>query len=130
MNPFGNDLKTNFMTAYSLKPAAYAATTNDGAAVDCNDLDGPLTAHAVAGVCTDGNYLPALEESETGSGSWTSITPYKGSFETISTSNDEEIVTVQFKRSKRYVRFVLPETSAGSTGVVFTGIIQGRYKDV
>jgi hypothetical protein len=128
MNPFGNDLKTNFSFLRLFGAAARAATAN-GTGVDCKDLEGPLTAVVEAGVCTDGNYDFTIEESSDDS-TYTAITPYKGTFATITSAADELVQTVQFKRSKRYVRGVITESSAGSTGVVCAMLLIGRKKSV
>lgn len=128
MNPFGNDLLTNFDALALFTPAARAATAN-GTGVDCKDYDGPLTAIANHGTCTDGNYLFSLEESADDS-TYTAITPYSGAFITITTATDESIQVVQFKRTKRYVRGVITETSAGSTGVVCSLTLLAREKAI
>lgn len=128
MNPFGNDLLTNFDALVLFTPAARAATAN-GTGVDCKDYEGPLTALANHGTCTDGNYLFSLEESSDDS-SYTPITPYAGAFITISTTTDESMQVVQFKRTKRYVRGVITETSAGTTGVVCSLVVLACEKAV
>lgn len=128
MNPFANDLLNNFMIEQSLKPAAYSQTTN-GDGIDCKDCEGPMTALLNFGVCTDANYLASVEESVDNS-TFTAITPIDGAFVTVTSVADELEQVVQFKRSKRYVRIVLTETSAGSTGVVACGTLLGRKKNV
>lgn len=128
MNPFGNDLLTNFDALQLFTPAARAATANS-TGVDCKDYDGPLCAIAQHGTCTDGNYLFSLEESSDDS-AYTAITPTSGAFITITTSTDESTQVVQFKRTKRYVRGVITETSAGTTGVVCSLVVLAREKNV
>lgn len=128
MNPFANDILNGFNVDQLFRPAARAATAN-GTGVDCKDYDGPLTAIAEYGTCTDGNYLFSLEESLDDS-TYTAITPIDGSFTTITSSNDESKDVVQFKRTKRYVRGVITETSAGATGVVCALQIIGRKKNI
>jgi hypothetical protein len=130
MNPFGNDLKAGFEFNQTIKPQATAATETAGDYIDCANYEGPMTCVIWTGVCTDGNYLPSLEEKATASGDGTAITPYSGAFETITSSNDDEVVVVQFKRTLRYVRVVLDETSAGSTGVLICAGLIGRKKNV
>lgn len=128
MNPFGNDIKAGFQISQLFRPAARAATAN-GTGVDCKDCEGPLTAIAEYGTCTDGEYLFSLEES-TDDSTYTALTPYEGSFVTITSAADEGNQVVQFKRTKRYVRGVITESSAGSTGVVCSLVLLGRKKNV
>ena len=129
MNPFGNDILAGFQISNLFLPAARAATAN-GTGVDCKDCEGPLTAIAQFGLWTDGTYLVSLEESADNS-TFTAITPYEGAFVAVSSAATASLVqTVQFKRTKRYVRGVITETSAGSTGVLFNFLLLGRKKNV
>jgi hypothetical protein len=121
MNPFSNDLRTNCGVLQLFTPAARAAAAN-GTGVDCLSYDGPLTAIAEFGTCTDGTYLFSLEESDDNS-NYSAITPYAGSFSAVGTSSDETTQVVQFKRTKRYVRGVIAEPSGGTTGVVCSLIV-------
>lgn len=130
MQPFGNDLKSNFEFNQSLAPAARAASAN-GSAIDCGAYDGPLCAEFGFGTCTDGGYTPSLEESEDGTSNFTAITPYEGSFSEVTDSaGGSAIQSVMFKSSRRYVRCVLTESTAGTTGVPCYGNILGRNKNV
>ena len=126
MNPFANDLVNNWDRLTLFAPAARAATAN-GTGVDCSAYEGPLYAAVDYGVLTDGQYLFSLEESNDDS-SYSPITPLVGSFSTITTSTGKQ--EVGFKRTKKYVRGVITETSAGSTGLVCAMTLMGRKKAV
>lgn len=125
MNPFANDLVAAFEMTQLFTPAARAANAN-GTGVDCKEYEGPLMASVEYGVLTDGAYQFSLEES-TDNSTFTAITPLVGTLPIISASTG--VQRVMFKRTKRYVRGVITETSAGSTGVVCAMQLHGRKKN-
>ena len=129
MSTWINDLKNNCVVEYSIKPAAIAATTV-GSAVDCNNCEGPMALIIPAGTVTDGEYTPSITESETSGGTYTAVTPHIGTFAAITTANDETTYVFGFKRTKRYVKVTLTETSAGSTGIVAAAILVGQKKAI
>jgi hypothetical protein len=100
--------------------ATFAARTTNAAGSSV-DLGGAELQHAgvlVAGALTDGTHNVKLQESTDGSNSWTDVTD--GAFSALAgnTTNQHAVVqTINFRRSKRYVRATATVSTATSGGV-------------
>lgn len=119
------DIYNNVSVVQALAPIAVAAD-NTGSAID---LAGYRTAMVVwgVGVVTDGTYAIEVQESDTTTaGDFTAVAAADliGTEKTgVTTTNDNAVYTVGYKGHKRYIRYVITETSAGSTGGVMEVIV-------
>jgi hypothetical protein len=112
--------------AIGLEAKAYAATTA-GTAVDMAasaTLPGSegLVCVINAGVCTDGKYVVTLTESDDNS-TFTAVAATDISVDTTATINaaaDQTVQLIGYIGDKRYVKPVITESSAGSTGVILS----------
>ena len=110
-----------------LEAKAYAATTN-GSSVDMAGAEG-LALVINAGVCTDGKYVVTLEESADNS-TFTAVAAADISVDTSATINaaaDQTTQVIGYIGDKRYVRPVITESSAGTTGVVLSATLVKGY---
>ena len=121
--------------AIGLEAKAYAATTN-GTACDMaasSTLPGSESLVCVinAGVCTDGKYLVSLQESSDNS-TFTAVAAADLSVSTAATINaaaDQTVQLIGYIGSQRYIRPIVTETSAGTTGVVLSAtMVRGHSR--
>jgi len=112
------DMKSNALYAQSIKPETELAGTTaaEGGSVDCDNMIGSV--HGLFS-CGDATGTPTsftatckLQESTTGSGSWTDIATQT----TLVLDADGEAGIIRGVRTKRYVRAVMtPAFVDGST---------------
>ena len=121
-----HDLWNSVLVAASLKPQTIAATTN-GAAVDMADCEGQVFLVVTSATVTDGGYTFTLEESTASGGTYTALALTTAIAEII-TTNDETVYTGRAKRTKRFVRVVCTESTAGTTGGVFAALVISMKK--
>lgn len=119
------DLYNNLAIVQALAPVAVAAD-NTGSAIDLAGYDSALIILSV-GTVTDGTYAIEIQESDTttaGDFAAVDAADLIGTEKTgITTTNDETYYAVGYKGSKRYIRYVITETSAGSTGGVMSVVV-------
>lgn len=115
------DLHNAISTAVTIAPAANRTATTNGTGID---LAGYRSAVALVqfGVVTDGTWTPTIEESDDNS-SFATATDISGSFTATTSSNDETVQEVSYTGSKRYIRVVVTETVASTTGALFNALI-------
>lgn len=123
-----NDLYNNISVVQALAPIAVAAN-NTGSAIDLAGYKSAVIAWHV-GTVTDGTYAIEIQESDTtSSGDFAAVADADliGTEKTgVTTTNDEAVYIVGYKGNKRYIRYVITETSAGSTGgVMCVSVIKG-----
>jgi hypothetical protein len=123
-----NDLYNNISVVQACAPQAVAADKT-GDAIDLAGYKGAVIVWNV-GVVTDGTYAIEIQESDTTtSGDFTAVADADliGTEKTgVTTTNDEAVYIVGYKGSKRYIRYKITETSAGSTGgIMSVSVIKG-----
>lgn len=123
-----NDLYNNISVVQALAPVAVAAD-NTGSAIDLAGYKSVVIVWNV-GVVTDGTYAIEIQESDTTTGGdFTAVADADliGTEKTgVTTTNDEAVYIVGYKGSKRYIRYKITETSAGSTGgIMSVSVIKG-----
>lgn len=121
------DLLANAIVGMAFKPQVVAATTT-GTAVDCAEAPDMLAAIVVAGTLTDGGYTPKIMEADTSGGTYSQVTPLDGAFSEVTTANDEAVHARKFRRTKRFIRIDIDETTAGTTGGPFAGLVVAMKK--
>lgn len=120
------DLRSNISPAVSVAPAADRTATISGAAVDLSGFD---SAAAIAhfGAITDGGWTPSLEESDTGAfgGEENAVVAADqvGAFVEAVGANDDTVQQVSYIGTKRYIRMVITESTASTTGAEFSGLV-------
>lgn len=103
----------------SLNPAARVTGTANGTSVDVSGFD-TVTAYASFGTWTNGSHTVTVEESDTGSGSWTTVAAGSriGSFTVVTdATTDNTVQEVALINTKRYLRGVIV-TAAGAAGTL------------
>jgi hypothetical protein len=118
------DLNKEISVVSSVAPAAALTATTTGAAVD---LAGYRSAAVVvhAGVATDGTFVPTVEESDASGSGFTTVAAadLSGSFADIVAAADENVQEVGYLGSKRYIRVVLTESVAATSGAFITATV-------
>lgn len=121
--------------AIGLEAKAYAATTN-GTSVDMKasaTLPGSESLVCVVnvGVCTDGKYLVSLTESADDS-TFTAVAAADLGISTLAVINaaaDQTVQLVGYLGDLRYIKPIVTETSAGSTGVIMSAtMVRGHSR--
>lgn len=121
MSEINTDL-TRLESKVSILPDGNRTTSTNGAnSLDCQNYES-IVAQFVFGTVTDGSYTLTVEESDTGTGSWTtavlSATP-------AVVTTGSQTVHVGVRNTKRYLRAVV--TAAGTTtGAKYGANILGR----
>ncbi|MFA5312720.1 MAG: hypothetical protein WC375_05270 [Methanomassiliicoccales archaeon] len=119
------DIYNNISVVQALAPIAIAADST-GSAIDLAGYNSAMIIWGV-GVVTDGTYAIQIEESDTTTaGDFTAVADADliGTEKTgVTTTNDNAVYSVGYKGSKRYIRYVISETAAGSTGGVMEVIV-------
>jgi hypothetical protein len=119
------DVYNNISVVQALAPIAVAAD-DTGSAIDLAGYNSAEIVWAV-GVVTDGTYAIEIQESATTtSGDFAAVAAADliGTEKTgVTTTNDNAVYVVGYKGSKRYIRYVITETSAGSTGGVMSILV-------
>jgi len=109
-------------------------TTTDGSAVDCLDVDGPITGVFLTGNAGDASTTItfSLVESDTSGGTYTAMTD--GALATLAgsaTANDNLVkVVTSAKRTKRYVKCRVVTAGGGTPSVPCAAFVLGRKKIV
>lgn len=120
MATFFNDLGSAFVGGESVYPQACAASTNaiNGASKDMLGADGNVFGYMTIGTVSAStiNIAAKLQESDTGTGSWTDITSAAFTAVTESATATSVWITNAY-RSKRYVRAVVGITGTSVTSV-------------
>jgi hypothetical protein len=116
-------LHENISTAISIAAAANRTATTNGTGAD---LAGYRSAVALVhyATVTDGTWTATLEESDDNS-AFTAVAAadQSGTFTARTSANDETVEEVSYLGSKRYVRVVVTETVASTTGALFAAFI-------
>lgn len=121
------DLSSNIGPASSIEPDGNRTATTNGTGAD---LQGYNSAAVIFhfGVVTDGTWTPSVEESDDDSSySAVASTDLEGSLSAVTSSNDQATQKVSYIGTKRYIRAVVTETAASTTGAKFSAVIvRGR----
>lgn len=117
------DVNTRLVSSPSIAPAANRTATANGVAVDLANYDGCL-AVINFGVITDGGWTPKLQESDDNS-TFTDVAAADqvGTFTEAGSASDETTQQAAYIGTKRYVRVVVTESSASSTGALFSAAL-------
>lgn len=105
-------------------PAAALTATTTSAAVD---LAGYRNAMAIVnvGVVTDGTWDVTLTESDTSDGTFTTVAAgdLSGAFVTVTSAADAVVQEVGYLGSKRFLKVVITETEASTSGGFFSSML-------
>lgn len=116
-------LHENISSVVGIAPAANRTATTTGGTVD---LAGYRSAAVLVqfGVVTDGTWTPSLEESDNDS-DWSAVAAadIAGTFTATTSSNDDTVQEVSYLGTNRYIRVVVTETVASSTGALFNAVV-------
>lgn len=117
----GVDVQSRRTPAQSITPAAYTAAVN-GNGINVAAHAGSMAVLNI-GTVTDGNWTPALEESDDNS-IWAAVAAedQQGAFTLFTSAESNTVQKVGYKNNKRFVRVVLTETGA-STGAIFGAVV-------
>lgn len=118
------DVYNNISVVQALAPIAIAADSI-GSSIDLAGYDSAMIVWGV-GVVTDGIYAIEIQECDTSGGSFTAVAAADliGTEKTgVTTTNDNAVYVVGYKGSKRYIRYVITETGAGSTGGIMEVLV-------
>jgi hypothetical protein len=117
------DIASNLDPVVAIAPAANRTATTTGSTVD---LRGYNSAMAVVhyGVITDGTWTASLEESDDDS-TYTAVAAADliGAFTTAGSATDLTTQKVGYRGDARYIRVVVTETTASSTGALFSAVV-------
>lgn len=116
------DMQNEISAAVTIAPAANRTANTTGSAVD---LAGFRAAVALVqyGTVTDGTWTATIEDSDDGSTGWTTVTDLSGAFVARTSANDETVEEVAYLGTKRFIRVVVTETVASTTGALFNALI-------
>ncbi|MEE4384168.1 MAG: hypothetical protein V2J02_19385 [Pseudomonadales bacterium] len=117
------DLASNISPAHSIAPDADRTATATGAGVDLRGFD---SAAAVVhfGAVTDGGWTPKLQESDDDS-TYTDVAAADlvGEFVEAVAASDNTVQCVGYRGNARYIRVVVEETTASTTGAEFGAVV-------
>ncbi len=120
MATFFSDLHAQFVGGESIGPLTIAASsaTISGSSIDMLTADGSVYGYLTIGTvsASTANYAVKLQESDSGTGSWTDITSGGFTGGTESTMTQSTWITSQY-RTKRYVRAFASITGTSVTSV-------------
>lgn len=117
------DIASNIAPAVSVAPDGNRTANLNGAGVDRRGYDS-VAALVHFGTITDGGWTPSLEESDDDS-TYTAVAAddLVGSFSEATSADSDTIQEVGYVGTKRYVRVVVTESSASTTGAKFSAAI-------
>jgi hypothetical protein len=117
------DIASNLDPDVSILPDANRTATVTGSSVDLRGYNSAMVC-AYFGVITDGTWTASVEESDNDS-TFTAVAAGDliGSFTTAGSSTDETIQKVGYRGDARYIRVVVTETTASSTGAEFAAFV-------
>lgn len=123
------DLYNNIKIVKALAPVAVSAD-NTGSAIDLAGYNSAVIVWSV-GTVTDGTYAIEIQESDTTTaGDFKAVADADliGTEKTgVKSDTDEDVFAVGYKGNKRYIRYVITETAAGSTGgIMAVNVILGN----
>lgn len=129
------DIQTTLDFVPQFAPGALTASPTDGADVDLQDYDACMFAIHV-GTWTDGTFTFEVEEADDdGSGSadtYAAVADAQliGTEPVVSDgTNDDSVVYVGYRGSKRFVRLTLAVTGSPTTGAAVSAVaIRGHYR--
>ena len=133
MATWWNDYKNSVLQGHSIFTDAPAQTSFFGVAVDMKEAQEGLHAQLHTGTITDGTHDIKLQESEDGSTNFTDIVDFLtggvAAFDQLIGGDDNLNRTLNFKRSKRFVR--ARSTVVGTeTGGLYAVSIHGLRRRV
>lgn len=118
------DMQNEIAAAVTIAPAANRTANTTGSAVD---LQGFRSAVALVqyGTVTDGTWTATIEDSDDGSTGWATVVAdlLGGAFTARTSANDETVEEVAYLGTKRFIRVVVTETIASTTGALFNALI-------
>ena len=116
------DVQSRRTPAQSIPPAARTASVNG------NGINVAAHAGSMAvvnyGTITDGEWLASLEESDDNS-IWSAVAAedQQGSFVQVDSGDSDTVQKVGYKNNKRFVRVVVTEAVASTTGAIFGAVV-------
>lgn len=117
------------VTRRSVSPAVRTNGTVNGAAVSVVAYGSDSAVVVVAtGTITDGSHAVSIEESDTGTGSWTAVPAGRltGTAPTITATDDDAQFEVGVLTSKAFLRVVVVTTGATTGGAVAAVVVIGE----
>lgn len=117
------DLSSNIAPAVSIAPDADRTATTNGSGVDLRDYDSAAVIFHF-GAVTDGGWTPSIEESDDNS-TFTAVDSSEivGTLSEAVAASDNTIQKASYIGSKRYIRAVVTESTASTTGAKFSAIV-------
>jgi hypothetical protein len=112
----------------SISPAVRTNGTLNGAAVNLGAYGAESAIAVVAsGTVTDGSHVVSIEESDTGTGSWTAIPAGRLSVTapTITSANSDAQFELGITPAKAFIRVVLVTTGATTGGLLAAVVVIG-----
>lgn len=116
-----NDLASAALVSAAVYPDTKSSTVT-GSAIDMITADGPCFAIQQVGEFTADSLDGVIEESATGTGSWSAIDG--AAFTQVAGANNVQVIT--FTRSARYLRYV--GTIEGETPSIEMAVLIGEQK--
>lgn len=122
------DLKSNISPEVSIPPAADRTADATGTGVDLAGFDSAVGI-AQFGVITDGGWTPSLEESDVLGSGYTTVVAADlvGAFVEAVAADDDTIQQVGYIGQKQFIRMVITESTASTTGAEFgASVVRGH----
>ncbi len=117
------DLNSNISPAVSIAPDGNRTATVEGAGVDLNGFESASILFNF-GTVTDGTWTPSVEESDDNvTFTAAAAGAVLGTLTAVTSANDEAVQKAGYIGGKRYVRAVVTETAASTTGAKFSALI-------
>jgi len=126
------DLVSRTGTVQLLKPQTIAADTT-GDAVDMLNFPEEAIAIVNVGTISDGGYVVKIFHSDDSTGTFVQLNDVNGNpvqTEEFTSANDDKAVVLRLTGYKRFIKAVVTETTAGSTGGIIGATVTGVYKSV
>ena len=117
------DLVSNILAALSIAPAANRTATTEGTGVDLRGFDSAAVIFNF-GVVTDGGWTIGIEESDDDS-TYTAVAADDiiGTPVEVVDSTDVRTYQLGYRGSARYIRAVVTESTASTTGALFSATV-------
>lgn len=117
------DLVSNVGPVASIAPDTNRTATTEGAGVDIRGFES-ATVLFQFGVVTDGTWTPSIEESDDNvSFAAAPAGAVLGTLTAVTSSSDETVQKAGYRGGKPYIRAVVTETVASTTGAKFAALV-------
>lgn len=117
------DLSSNIGPAVSVAPDGDRTASVNGSGVDLRDYDAAAVLFYF-GTVTDGGWTPSVEESDNNS-DFTAVAAADlvGALSAVDDTGSDTIQKASYVGSKRYIRAVVTESTASTTGAKFSALV-------